>query len=91
MHREKYQEDLEKFYNGDNFQYKKHNWDARRAKQEEYSRVTIELLKAVGGSIWARRHGNNKVMIAIGLSKFQTKARLASLDGSFSKYFIQLQ
>ncbi|KAG0301577.1 hypothetical protein BGZ99_003391, partial [Dissophora globulifera] len=90
MHREKYQEALEKFYNGDNYRFKKHTWDARRAKQEEYSRVANELLKAVGGSIGTRRHDDNKVVIAIGLSKFQTKAGLASLDGTFSKYFIQL-
>ncbi|KAG0020284.1 Elongation of fatty acids protein 2 [Podila clonocystis] len=89
-HRDKHYEALNNFYNGNNYQFKKHTWDAERAKQEEYAKVANELLKAVGGSIGAKKADNNHVVIAIGLSKFQTKAGLASLDGTFSKYFIQL-
>ncbi|KAF9555409.1 hypothetical protein BGW38_009256, partial [Lunasporangiospora selenospora] len=83
-------EALHNFYNGFNFRCKKHVWDARRAQQEEYRKVANELLKAIGGSIGARRHPDNKVVISVGLSKFHTKSELTSLDGSFSKFFIQL-
>ncbi|KAG0349541.1 hypothetical protein BGZ54_004335, partial [Gamsiella multidivaricata] len=89
-HREKHYEALNNFYNGNNYQFKKHTWDARRAKQEEYAKVANALLKAVGGSIGAKKADDNHVVIAVGLSKFQTKAGLASLDSTFSKYFIQM-
>ncbi|KAF9977791.1 Rad2 nuclease [Actinomortierella ambigua] len=89
-YRDRHQHHLNTFYNDDNFVYKKHVWDAKRAKQEEYSKIANALLNAVGGSIGQRRAEDNHVVIAIGLSRFQTKAGLTSLDESFSKYFIGL-
>ncbi|KAF9552918.1 hypothetical protein EC968_000303, partial [Mortierella alpina] len=50
---------LDNFYNGDN-RYKKHRWDMRRARQEEYSRVADQLLHMVGGSIGQQRDPDNK-------------------------------
>ncbi|KAG0270913.1 hypothetical protein BGZ96_006118, partial [Linnemannia gamsii] len=41
--------DLDAFYNQSSFW--KHKWDARRARQEEFSRVANSLLQMVGGSI----------------------------------------
>ncbi|KAG0009453.1 hypothetical protein BGZ82_004008, partial [Podila clonocystis] len=89
-HREKHYEALNNVDNGNHHQFKKHTWDAEQAKQEEYAKVANALLKAVSGSIGAKKADDNHVVIAIGLSKFQMKAGFASLDGTFSKYFIQL-
>lgn len=81
-------EQLHGFYNGNN-RFKKHKWDARRAKEEEYGVITDRLLNMVGGSIGAKKHKDNKVVIGIGLGKFSTKARLTSLHESFQSYFVQ--
>ncbi|KAF9159624.1 Rad2 nuclease [Actinomortierella ambigua] len=90
QHRHRHRAALETQYNGTNFRWKKHGWDAARAKHEEYQRVADQLLKVLGGNIGSRRDPNNHCVIAIGLSKFQTQMGLASLDGTFSSYFIQL-
>lgn len=86
---EQAQEQLEAFYNGSNHKYKKHAWDARRARESEYDRMTDSLLRVVGGSIGQKRHDNNKVIIGIGLSKFSSRIRLSSLDGTFLSYFVR--
>ncbi|KAF9951295.1 hypothetical protein BGZ72_007152 [Mortierella alpina] len=79
---------LDRFYNGRN-RYKKHRWDMRRARQEEYNRIADQLLKMVGGSIGQQRDPANKVIIGIGLGKFSSQARLTSLHTSFQSFFVQ--
>ncbi|KAF9398797.1 hypothetical protein BGZ94_005896, partial [Podila epigama] len=40
-----YHDDLDRFYNGDHHLFKKHKWDAKRAREEEYRRITDSLLR----------------------------------------------
>jgi hypothetical protein len=87
-HRKQHQDALNSFYNGPKNRFKRHVWDAKKAKQEEYAKVTDSLLGAVGGSIGAKRRPENHVIIAIGMAKFGSKNGLTSLDGSFQDYFI---
>jgi len=82
-------EQLSDFYNGSNNRFKKHKWDVRRAKEEEYRLITDRLLGMVGGSIGAKRHRDNKVVIGVGLGKFSSNSRLSSLHDSFLSYFVQ--
>jgi hypothetical protein len=79
---------LSSFYNSSNV-IKKHRWNARRARDEEYKRMANSLLKMVGGSIGAKRDENNKVVIAVGLGKFASNSRLSSLHESFQSYFVK--
>ncbi|KAG0295653.1 hypothetical protein BGZ98_001276, partial [Dissophora globulifera] len=79
---------LNSFYNGDKYQFQRHTWDAEKAMEEEFSKVTNSLLRAVGGSIGAKRDPDNKVVIAIGMAKFDWNKGLTSLDTSFRSYFI---
>ncbi|KAG9322616.1 hypothetical protein KVV02_002319 [Mortierella alpina] len=79
---------LDTFYNGNN-RFKKHKWEARRAKEEEYRVITDRLLKLVGGSIGAQRDEANKVIIGIGLGKLSSNTKLTSLHESFQSYFVQ--
>ncbi len=83
---EQNQDQLETFYNGKNHKYKKHKWDAQRARAQKYDRMADSLLRVVGGSIGQRREENNKVIIGIGLGKFPSNIRLSSLDRSFLTY-----
>ncbi|GJJ67737.1 hypothetical protein EMPS_00083 [Entomortierella parvispora] len=69
---------------------KKHKWNARKARRQEFRTIANRLLGLVGGSIGARRDESNHVIIGIGLSSFSSKMRLSSLDGSFLAYFVQL-
>ncbi|KAF9378215.1 hypothetical protein CPB97_009713 [Podila verticillata] len=79
---------LDSFYNGDEYRFKRHVWDAKKAKEEEYVRVANSLLHALGGSIGAKHDPDNKVIIAIGMSKFDWDKGLTSLDSSFQSYFV---
>ncbi|KAF9922742.1 hypothetical protein FBU30_007139 [Linnemannia zychae] len=79
--------DLDIFYNRSNFA--KHHWDARRARQEEFSRVANSLLQMVGGTIGEKRREDQKVVIVIGLAKFVAKNGPPSLDGAFQDYFVR--
>ncbi|KAG0082841.1 hypothetical protein BGZ92_011317 [Podila epicladia] len=81
------EKDLDTFYNKSN--YVKHVWDAERAQEEEFLRVTNSLLKMVGGSIDERIREDQKVVIAIGLAKFVSKNGPPSLDGSFQDFFMR--
>ncbi|KAG0303018.1 hypothetical protein BGZ98_007060, partial [Dissophora globulifera] len=78
---------LDSFY--DNVVVKKHKWNARKARDEEYRQIANSLLKLVGGSIGVKRDDNNKIIIGVGLGKFSTKIRLSSLHESFQSFFIQ--
>ena len=80
---------LQGFYNG-NQVIKKHRWNARRARDEEYKRIAESLLRMVGGSSGRKREGTDKVVVAVGLGKFSSRIRLSSLDQSFQSYFIRL-
>ncbi|KAI1313011.1 hypothetical protein EDD11_002789 [Mortierella claussenii] len=55
---------LDTFYNS--VALKKHLWDARRAKAEEYRQITNSLLMIVGRSLSAKRKDKNKVIIGVG-------------------------
>ncbi|CAO3572041.1 unnamed protein product [Mortierella alpina] len=79
---------LDTFYNGRN-RYKKHRWDMRRARQEEFSRIADQLLGMVGGSVGQQRDPANKVIIGIGLGQFASQGRLTSLHTSFQSFFVQ--
>lgn len=79
--------DLDAFYNQSSFW--KHKWDARRARQEEFSRVANSLLQMVGGSIGEKRREDQNVVIVIGLAKFVAKNGPPSLDGSFQDFFVR--
>lgn len=79
---------LESFYTGSNT-IKKHRWNARRAREEEYKQITDSLLRMVGGSVGRKRYNKDKVVIAVGLGKFSSSTRLSSLHQSFESYFIQ--
>ena len=79
---------LDAFYNGSKC-FKKHKWDARRARDAEYRLITDRLLNLVGGSIGRKRDEANKVVIGVGLGKFSSKSRLSSLHESFQSYFVQ--
>ncbi|KAK3834182.1 MAG: LOW QUALITY PROTEIN: hypothetical protein JOS17DRAFT_738316 [Linnemannia elongata] len=70
--------DLDSFYGS--VVLKKHKWNARKARTEEYRLIADRLLKLVGGSTGAKRHEDNKVVIGI---------RLSSLHESFQSYFVQ--
>jgi hypothetical protein len=80
---------LDTFYNSKDNTFKKHKWDAQRARDGEYRIITDRLLRLVGGSIGCRRKDDNKVIIGIGLGQFSTKSRLSSLHESFQSYFVQ--
>ncbi|KAI8605967.1 hypothetical protein EDD21DRAFT_84191 [Dissophora ornata] len=80
---------LDSFYNS-NMVLKKHRWNARKARDEEYLQIANRLFKLVGGSIGAKREDSNKVVIGVGLGKFSTKTRLSSLHESFQSYFVQI-
>ncbi|KAI8606491.1 hypothetical protein EDD21DRAFT_410132 [Dissophora ornata] len=67
-----------------------HAWDARRALHEEFLVIADRLLKLVGGSIGAKRKEENMVIIALGLGKFGSSARLSSLHTAFFWFFVQL-
>ena len=68
---------------------KKHRWNARKARDEEYRLIANRLLELVGGSLGAKRKESNKVVIGVGLGQFSSRIRLSSLHESFEAYFIQ--
>jgi hypothetical protein len=68
---------------------KKHKWNARKARAEEYRLIANRPLQLVGGSTGAKRDEDNKVVIDVGLGKFSSKIRLSSLHESFQSYFVQ--
>ncbi|KAG0247373.1 hypothetical protein DFQ27_002121, partial [Actinomortierella ambigua] len=100
-HRNAYSQVLDEFYNGGDYLakkdenakgplFKKHKWDAKRARKAEFQRIADSLLRMVGGSIGAKRDEDNKVIIGVGLAKFQSTSGLSSLDGTFQSYFVRL-
>ncbi|KAG0355497.1 hypothetical protein BGX24_006641, partial [Mortierella sp. AD032] len=81
------EDDLDSFYGS--VVLKKHKWNARKARAEEYRLIADRLLQLVGGSTGAKRDEDNKVVIGVGLGKFSSKIRLSSLHESFQSYFVQ--
>ena len=73
---EQVQQRLDGFYNGDNMRFKKHKWDARRARDTKYITIANRLLSIVGGSIGRKRAEDDNVVIAVGLGQFSTKQGL---------------
>ncbi|KAF9143837.1 hypothetical protein BGX20_007083, partial [Mortierella sp. AD010] len=69
--------------------FKKHQWDARKARDAEYRIITDRLLSMVGGSIGRQRDEADKVVIGVGLGKFSANTKLSSLHESFQSYFVQ--
>ncbi|KAF9080153.1 hypothetical protein BGX23_002572, partial [Mortierella sp. AD031] len=80
-------DDLDSFYGS--VVLKKHKWNARKARTEEYRLIANRLLQLVGGSLGAKRQANDKVVIGVGLGQFSCKTRLSSLHESFQSYFVQ--
>jgi len=87
---ERVQEPLDDFYNGKNLLYKRHAWDAERARKEEFRTIANRLLNSIGGSVGATRRKDNMVVIGIGLGQFKSNSGLSSLHTSFLSYFVQL-
>ena len=81
---ETYHDDLDRFYNGDHHIFKEHKWDAKRAREEEYRRITDSLLRMVGGCIGAKREADNRVVIGIGLGDFSSSLRCMEHSKPFS-------
>lgn len=79
--------DLGQFYG--NVVLKKHKWNARKARMEEYRLIANRLLQLIGGTMGAKRDAENKVIIGIGLGQFSSKNRLSSLHESFKSYFVK--
>lgn len=71
-----------------NVALKKHLWNARKARQEEFRIIANRLLELVRGSLGAKRLDTNKVVIGIGLGDFASKIRLSSLDETFLSHFV---
>ncbi|KAG0221195.1 hypothetical protein BGW42_008149, partial [Actinomortierella wolfii] len=86
---EQAQQKLDQFYNDKKQVFKRRSWGAQRAKQEEYRTIAERLLQSVGGSLHHRRDEDNKVIISIGLGKFQSKSGMTSLHESFATYFVK--
>ncbi|KAF8929937.1 hypothetical protein BGZ47_000819 [Haplosporangium gracile] len=80
---------LLEFYGGRDQQYKRHKWDMERALHYEYQLIADRLLGIVGGSVGRPRDPSNAVLIGVGLSKFNTRSGLSSLDSSFLSFFVQ--
>ncbi|KAF9150146.1 hypothetical protein DFQ26_001677, partial [Actinomortierella ambigua] len=89
QHRTTYKDALDNFYNGNDHKFKRHKWLAKAARAEEFSRLADGLLNMVGGTIRAKKKDDDKVVIGIGLGRFQPSFRLASLDQSFMAYFVK--
>jgi len=79
---------LDTFYNGSRQRYKRHKFDAQKARNEEFAHLTDQILRMVGGTIGERRDPENKVAIGIGLGQFQSSSGLSSLHSSFLSYFL---
>lgn len=79
--------DLDSFYGS--VVLKKHKWNARKVRTEEYRLIANCLLQLVGGSLGAKREAEDKVVIGVGLGQFSCKTRLSSLHESFQSYFVQ--
>ncbi|KAK5815551.1 hypothetical protein F5H01DRAFT_366477 [Linnemannia elongata] len=84
---EEVKDDLDSFYGS--VVLKKHSWNARKARAEEYRLIANRLLQLVGGSLGARREVKNKVIIGVGLGQFSSKTTLSSLYESFQSNFVQ--
>ncbi|KAF9988784.1 hypothetical protein BGZ79_005084, partial [Entomortierella chlamydospora] len=87
---EQAQDHLDAFYNGNNLLYKRHLWDAKRAKKEEFRTVANRLLNAIGGSVGRQRAQEDNVVIGIGLGQFKSSSGLTSLHETFLAYFVNL-
>ena len=64
-------------------------YDARRAHEGEYSKITDQLLRMVGGSIGRRKDPDAKIVIGVGLGKFGPGSGLTSMDQAFASYFVR--
>ncbi|KAG9060910.1 hypothetical protein KI688_007867 [Linnemannia hyalina] len=78
---------LDSFYG--NVVLKKHKWNARETRAEEYRLIADHLVHIVGGSTGAKGDEDNKVVIGVGLGKFSSKTGLSSLHESFQSYLVQ--
>lgn len=87
---EQVRDQLDEFYNGNNMLFKKHKWDATRARTEEFRLIANRVLSLVGGSVGRKRDPKHMVVIGIGLGQFSSQSGLSSLHGTFMAYFIQL-
>lgn len=66
-----------------------HEYDAMRAHEGEYSKITDQLLRMVGGSLGCRKDPEAKIVIGIGLGNFGPGSGLTSMDQAFASYFIR--
>ncbi|KAF8924209.1 hypothetical protein BGZ58_002040, partial [Dissophora ornata] len=87
---QKFEEQLESFYNGKNNRYKSHGFDQSRAREEEFKTIANSIIRELGGSIGAKRKADKMLVIGIGLGQFESMIRLSSLHGSFFAYFVNL-
>ncbi|CAO3565409.1 unnamed protein product [Mortierella alpina] len=64
-------------------------YDARRAHEGEFSKITDQLLRMVGGSIGRRQDTDAKIVIGVKLGKFGPGSGLTSMDQAFASYFVR--
>ena len=80
----KISEDLDKFHNSK--RYTKRFWDMKKAMEAEFDIIVDRMMHAFGGSIGHKREENDKVLVAVGNSKFSYKKGLESMDGTFTRH-----
>jgi len=78
---------LHEFYNSPRVMSRQ--YDARRAHEGEFSKITDQLLRMVGGSIGRRKDPDAKIVIGVGLGKFGPGSGLTSMDQAFASYFVR--
>ncbi|KAF9126349.1 hypothetical protein BG015_004706, partial [Linnemannia schmuckeri] len=69
------EERLDNYYNGDRMRYKRHDWDATRARNEEFKTIANRPLGPLGSTIGAKRDTENLAVIGVGLGEFDSKNR----------------
>ncbi|KAG0013158.1 hypothetical protein BGZ81_001201 [Podila clonocystis] len=74
--------DLHNFYNGD-FWHRRTTWDVKKAKEGEYH-VAIRAILAMVHDV-----PKEKVLFVLGLGKFGTKSKMASLHGTFDALLLK--
>ncbi|KAG0334605.1 hypothetical protein BG000_008192 [Podila horticola] len=74
--------DLHRYYNGD-FWHRRTTWDVKKAKEGEYHVAICAILAMVHDV------PKEKVLFVLGLGKFGTKSKMASLHGTFDSLFLK--
>ena len=63
---------------------------SKKARAGEFYHLADMLLRMAGGSAGERKKQEDKVIISIGMGRFQSTSRLSSLHGTFESFFVNL-